>query len=329
MILLLAWACGTSDNPQEMLTTPLCSSTIISVFPENGSEDISPTASLSIQLSAPAEVEAHLSMVTEDYVEDIPTTLSWSEENTHLTITPMAPLVPNTPFELSLAVCQEHQTVSFRTTPEPPLTVDLSGATFLADLGSPEVSWLEPAGMGDVLLAFYSTHTLLFQVQKHQDNSLDWIAAAATTDPIAQYPCVQAIDLPPSSFEDNPFFETSTPSTSFAFGDLEVPAYELSFSGKFNSDGSLIGEAELQALVDIQSLIEAYHVDICDVIGCKACPDSETTTCLQLHVFAPELPRIEPVPIEVLSVDDFSACQKSARIRSHAADSNPAGRRVF
>ena len=311
MLLLLA-ACQTDLTeskaaPSITDSEDTCIVELLSSWPPDQGQDVPTNAVLTLSYAEKIpKLGVQLSADYGDYVEDHPVDTSW--DGTTLVITPTIPLAPSTPYHLHINTCAGTDTIQFATEPDPKLTTNITGYTYAIQLDLPTVTWVEPAGLGSLLLSFYEAHAILFSVQNQSDTQLDLIAASAWNDPLEQYPCTDPIDMPPTDFSNNPFFETRMDQTTSSFGDDEFIAYQLALSGKITSDGESIADLRLSAMVDTTGMEETYGIDICNTAACTPCPEAADHACISLIVTTPEIYRANEIFVERFDEDDFPEC---------------------
>jgi hypothetical protein len=173
---------------------------------------------------------------------------------------------------------------------EPP-DLDLVGNTYVIDLRGSDITWVEPAGFGSILMSYLVIDGLILQVEDQDEASLDTIAAAAVAsgNSFNQFVCIEPIDFEPADFSMSPFVAAGPKDTVLSFSGYNVDTYELRVEGSFSSDGQSVEDIRVSGLADARDINPGIGFDICDLISCVACPDN-AMTCISLIIEDTEAP---------------------------------------
>lgn len=210
---------------------------------------------------------------------------------------PDTPLRAGAALTTTLVLCGASTTATFQTVS--PLQVNVTGNTYVSALDESDIRWVEPAGLGPVLLSFFTTKFLLFSVERQTMDTLEMVGMAGIKDAYGVHPyaCVEPIVFPPVSFEANPSFQMPPTDANLFVSGVNIPVYDLYINGTFSPDGRGILDARIGGLVDTRPIIDLMGMDMCDATPCVSCPDGRAD-CLRLEVEDPWLERLSEVGAE-------------------------------
>jgi hypothetical protein len=221
----------------------------------------------------------------------------WDETGTLATITPTAPLAPDTEHTLELTDCGGLVEVPFRTsTYGLPLEDGAAGllqTAWQVDLSASD--WLEPEGFGTIL-ALYFTDPILLGVQWADEHVLDLIGAPGFIDAtgvVKQNMNRPSWDLPAASFTETPYFEISGAQiVLYVDSDISAPVYDVRIAATIAPDGRSIAGGIISGVGDTRTLGGTINQPnnesaICDFaaglgVECIECPDGEPY-CLEIY----------------------------------------------
>jgi hypothetical protein len=226
---------------------------------------------------------------------------------------PSEELARSTVYTWSVETCSDDSTGMKFTTVEGPTPVDtLVDNVYLVDLAG--VDWTSPsASVGGIILGQLETQFIMVKVQSASEAQVDMVGATAwdRTGAVAQYPCVEAIEFDPASFEGNPAFQAGPVNTSLSAGGFDIVIHEFELSGSFEGDQSAVNNLRIRGYLDLEGL-EVGGQDACGALAflgetCEACPDDGEEDCVLLDVTDPEAPLTDATLDENLDPADHES----------------------
>jgi hypothetical protein len=286
-----------TDDSTDTNVTPDCTTSILSVTPEDGDSDVYYRQVFTVSFEGDGS-EATFA-VTDDAGD--PAAISdivWSDGNVQAMF--RVDLEPNTAYHLAVTVCDETSTSVFATneigTPLTDGNASLAGRTYVTRLSDATV--VDPAVL-DVLLSQYLTVPLLFEVTAADESSIDLLGALGYQEDDGSYTQEDGLptwDFPAGDFTDSPYFFAEADAITIMYGDIPIPIEDFTLEGSFTSDGSQItygratGKADsrfLGVLVN-QPDVESAVCDLAGTLGvvCEPCADGEPYC---LHIIAEDI----------------------------------------
>jgi hypothetical protein len=201
------------------------------------------------------------------------------------------------------------------TTEDVPTPVDPAGLVGRAyQVSFAEGTWLEPAGIGDLIASQLGEATSLVEVLAVGTDTLDLRLAGGLLD--TQELCTPTTDLLGVDFTTNPEAVLEPETLSLWFDGIEVPLLEPRITGRFQSDSAAVTDVSLGGMIDTVPLGEVFGLGsdpaaICDLIAsfgvsCVECPDGSSSYCMTLliaDVYGPEI----STDLVVRTEDDVAA----------------------
>jgi hypothetical protein len=201
------------------------------------------------------------------------------------------------------------------TTEDVPTPVDPAGLVGRAyQVSFAEGTWLEPAGIGDLIASQLGEATSLVEVLAVGTDTLDLRLAGGLLD--TQELCTPTTDLLGVDFTTNPEAVLEPETLSLWFDGIEVPLLEPRITGRLQSDSAAVTDVSLGGMIDTVPLGEVFGLGsdpaaICDLIAsfgvsCVECPDGSSSYCMTLliaDVYGPEI----STDLVVRTEDDVAA----------------------
>ncbi|MBA2321245.1 MAG: hypothetical protein H0V89_08820 [Deltaproteobacteria bacterium] len=189
--------------------------------------------------------------------EIVPTEIVWGTGlDFHVTFD--GGLEPDADHVLEVTDCSGTTEVPFHTgTYGMPVTggaSSLSGNTYQLDLVGAE--WVQPSGLGPLLVGFFTTPILL-GVSFADDDFIDLLGAPGFTDvdgELQQDDSTETWDFPLVSFEQSPFVIAYSDNVVFEFSDVPIPIDDFGFETTFSADGTSLGGTVINGVADTRGL---------------------------------------------------------------------------
>ncbi len=187
---------------------------------------------------------------------------------------------------------------------------DVTGITYLLDLGASTTTVVEPAGaIGETLQALMPPDQgVLFSARSIQGGSVEMIFGAGMVtnpdDPPSQWQWIQTSHptVTSSGSWSDPEFDVGPLEITVEIDGVGVWIGDATFSGEYTGDATAVIDADVEMLVDTVSLVDVLGWDPCDVVQCVACPSAAPHTgavCARIVAQvgeSPEIPGLEMTP---------------------------------
>lgn len=301
-MLSLLLACGSSPSPAPLTVDDSAAEALcdvgLSVSPIPGTAEHFYRDPIVISFTAdPGEVTADLS--TEEGL--IESTLSLTDSVA--TLTPTAPLSPDTSYTLGVDYCGGTISLRFSTSSigHPVSPAAIIGQTWVLDLMSGE--FIKPEASG-VVTAFTLGDGYLFSVLSADQTTVSLRGGRAIYDGAwRQELCAPTIDLDaPLNFTDNPLATLQGNPITIGWMDM----MEGSLSGAFSDDGTTVAHIQLSGSITVtdllqtiadQSLSKAEACGLLEGFGldCTACPDGSGPYCITYALVGITAPTSAPL----------------------------------
>ena len=263
---------GHPDTQDTQDSTPPCTATVVSNFPEDGATDVALDATPSVVLS-----EADPSATLES---DIPGTFTVSDDGLTLTWVADGALDPDTTYSVSTTTCASSDSFSFTTiaAETPSFLVDRTWELDLAGGTITEPALLDSL-IGDSLVPG------LLGVSAAGPGTVDLrVAAYDDTDAsVHQDYCLATSDVDGASYDAGVVHGYADEIWVTLIAGDPVPVYHLDFSGEWSDDGTefshgvLQGQLDARYVSDWMSMTADQLCALATTFGfpCDDCPDGE------------------------------------------------------
>ncbi len=188
---------------------------------------------------------------------------------------------------------------------------DLRDASFAIDLAGG--FWSSPALGGSLQAAV--AQDLLLGIDEIVSGTITTIAAVAEVGSGSQDVCIETGDMPVATFLGNPVVSVGpAPEAFLVFDDAGVvPVVDLSVTGLFSADATLLGNATVSGLLDARDLVPLLAPggsaeDVCKANqGCGTCPDKSGDFCMAFQVDATSGAVVPGESVQRIDAADVSA----------------------
>jgi len=299
----------TGDTGGSTTDDPRCPNALLESYPEDGTGNVYAWSSVDLLLSR-SDAAATV-VITDDPGNEVPGTLTLSEDDKRLRWLPTDPMDPGEyTWTLEWTDCETRtgtfNVADFGTTEvaDPSSLVDNA---YVLDLT--EARFVAPENIGDALTTQLEVR-LLLGVLEIDGDGIDLMAGAEVLEGGSQ-----ALDAPttrfsePADFSANPRFEVSTPSLGLVVEGDPITVTDLEMSGSFRADGSAIEGFSMRTILDMRDLKDALDQEDdegpCTLfsasfsVECTACPNGDGDYCIDLVVADLTLPAAGYTMVEV------------------------------
>lgn len=288
---------GTTDTVDTQDTTPPCTITVRDTEPQSDEDEVFWRDPLRVWFDGSFHDRAlpSLSLTLDADRSAVAFAAAWDDGVDSVVLTPDAPLQPSSGYTLTVDACDQTWAVPFTTgtygsgvDAGPESLVD---RTWVLEMG--RVAWTEPEGAGDLMSVFF-TDPLLIGVTRYEAGVIDLLVGMGDftdLDGFIQLKGQGTWDVPDVALSDAGWFTGQAESIVFRYQGVEVPVHGFALQGTFAPDGSSIGGASIQGLVDTRTIPLLFNLDQPDFIcttyaadyglECTLCPDDELL-CLDL-----------------------------------------------
>jgi hypothetical protein len=181
---------------------------------------------------------------------------------------------------------------------------DVTGLTYLLDLGATTTTVIEPAGsIGGTLQALMpDDQGVLFGARSVQGGNIEMVFGAGMVanpdDPPGQWQWIQTNHPTVTSTGSwaDPVFDVGPLSMTIEIDGTGVWIGDATLAGEYTADATEVIDAEVSMLVDTVPLVDVLGWDPCDVVQCVACPSSAPhsgAVCARITAEVGSSPEIE------------------------------------
>jgi hypothetical protein len=248
------------EDSEDSETGDECETYVVETTPASGDRFFYYLDTLTVAFNDDAS--GALIELTPDGAEPAGLDIAWGTGNLRATLTPTAPLLPSTDYDLHIQICESDTHVSFHTdvfgTPleiDPSELIDRTFALLLT-----EARFVEPAG-AEALLGLVFNKPILFGVEDASVDSISFRAVEGRTLPTGGYQQVAGADVwhfPPADFTTSPYWEAESDDVAFSWNSYSVPVGNFHLEGTFAPDATSYGGGKVKGLADTSSLSEYY-----------------------------------------------------------------------